>query len=369
MKKNILPQHIPDGQGYTEESLRELNSELRSFAPKGLFAMFGTFIGCLVLASIFKWCINGFIGNLLALITAISMPILVVLISKLSQRGYIKAAEKIGIDQNRLKEAIDNRNKWVAAWGMLPDINSIQSLPQMSPEELKKSKKKRTKRILILIGGVVIVGLLALFAYDRYLAFMSNHVVVELSSRNGSISESEYEEIVDILNRRADKLNARKEDNIEVNLKCKFKDGKIECTTDSNMLNKNTYEDFYMSGAISIVDYDNNVIVASDEIESVDYVAGKSFKDNRLMLKLSQSAFDKLSSADTEVFLQTDYNNVNSKTTGLSNIQYNSSSSFLVNNADGTTVYFSSVYETMYDSIENPLPFEVDIDLIYAYDE
>ena len=43
--KKIVPQHIPNGQNYTEDSLRELNSELSKFAYLALILYLGSEIG------------------------------------------------------------------------------------------------------------------------------------------------------------------------------------------------------------------------------------------------------------------------------------------------------------------------------------
>ena len=48
--KKIVPQHIPNGQNYTEESLRELNSELSKFAYLALILYLGSEIGLFILS-------------------------------------------------------------------------------------------------------------------------------------------------------------------------------------------------------------------------------------------------------------------------------------------------------------------------------
>lgn len=349
----LLPQHIPDGQGYTEEMLRELNSELKKFVPKGLAAMIGSFVGCLALAAFFTWGIGGFIGSVLGVLMMIFMPISIILFSKLAQRGYVNAAKQIGLSPEQLKEAINNRNR-------------DTSQPPSEKIKVKIDKKTIAKRILFIIGGIVLVGLVALFIYDRYLSWDSNRLIVELTSKNGTISQADYEEISTVLNRRAEKKNTEG-DGIPIKLKMTFKDGKIKCETNSNMLNPDNCMDFYMSGVIRIIDSYGNVVADTDDILKIECIQADSILDDQLALTLNESAFDRLKENDLILFLETDYNEINENTKQLSNMKYNYSSAFLVNNADVTTVYCTGATRNMYDSISDRLPVEMNIEIIKKY--
>ncbi|MBR6451588.1 MAG: hypothetical protein IKS87_02690 [Lachnospiraceae bacterium] len=345
----LCPQHIPDGQQYTEEMLRELNSELKKFVPKALAAMIGSFVGCIALGALFTWGIGGLIGGLLGILMMIFMPISMALFSKLAQKGYINAAQRIGLSPEQLKEAIQNRNKDTSP-------NSSEKI------KVRKDKKKNVKRTLLIIGGVVLTGLVALFIYDRYLSWNSNRLIVELSAKNGTISRSDYEEIVAVLNRRAERMNARG-DGIPIKLKCAFKDGVITSESNSNLLNPGNCMDFYMSGVVRIIDTNGTVIVDTEDILKTECIQADTIWNDELALTLSESAFDKLKTCDLSLFLETDYNEINENTKGLSNLEYNYTSSFLVNNADGTTVYFKGATRNMYDSIQDPLPMEMNIEI------
>lgn len=351
--KKIVPQHIPNGQNYTEESLRELNSELSKFAYLALILYLGSEIGLFILSIIFVRVIGGVIGYVLALLMILAMPLCIVLVAKISQKGYMAAAERIGLTPELLKETLDNRNKSVAAWGVIPDE---------TPEQVIKKPidKKKVLKVVSIITAVIFSILIIFLVYDAYKTSISNRMIVEISAEEGEISESDYKDIISILEKRADLWNKNDDSgNIPIELKCESENGKIKCTSNSNMLTEYNYDQFYTSGKISIIDEAGNIVITEDQILDFEFTKGSAPDDNKLKLTFSDEAFEKLRSTEGNVFINTEFTDITAR-----NVPYCNSASYLVENAEGTTCSFNGVPERMSYSLENKLPYRVNVDIL-----
>lgn len=112
----ILPQHIPNGERFTENDLKAVNEKLEHQYKKEAISWVGTLIGMFALGGIMS-AIGGFIGYVLAVICFIgAIPVSAIMASKPGKTTF-KEASQLGIDGETWKSVIANLNQDKYVWG------------------------------------------------------------------------------------------------------------------------------------------------------------------------------------------------------------------------------------------------------------
>ncbi len=368
--KNILPQHIPDGQSFNNESLQVLNKEVRKFGARGLLTIFGTFLVCIVLAIICGKFIGGVIGYCLAALIMIFSPAGIMLSTKRASRKYAALAEKFGLSPEQLNSAIQNRNKNIAAWGELPSETDDRA-PQ-SPEEIKLKKRKKRRRTFLTIGIIAIAAVTGLVAYDFYLTAKSavkDKIVLEIKNKKTSdhISESDYEMITAIIDKRAELVREDCVGDHKVETRYKYKDGTITCTIiDPGWINDVNCEALFVRGDISIVNKDDQeMLIPESEIKKIEYVESSDIATGcTLAFNLKGNSFTKLRLPRIYA-VSLKMGDTIPEYTDFRTSTYNSiSTDWLVEKADGNTCFFNNVNKCYYYAYLNQLPFELEVNVL-----
>ncbi len=352
-RTDILPQHIPDGQQFDEESLKEVNEEIHKLAGKGFLSMFGSVAGCVALSIVSAKIIQGVVGYGLAAVIMIFMPAVMGLMMKISSKGYTDAAKRAGLSVRQLNEAIKNRNGNVAAWGELPADSA-----KLSPEEKKELKKIKRKKLLFVFGIVIAVIGVGLLGYDFYLTNTSNRSDYEITAVNGTVSEDDFKDIERILDDRFDVLKEKMKSDTKPP-KYKLKDGSIICKNNSNILTEYNYQYFFVQGKISIVDDNGNELATDSDVEKAEYIDRKDGKAGTLALTFSEEAYEKIKAYDGVLRIKTG-DKIFDKILLQNN---NFASSWIIEHSVNSTCYFDEVAVGIYIAHEYPLPYEVDVSL------
>jgi len=112
----ILPQHIPNGERFTENDLKSVNDKLEVQYKKEAFCWIGTLIGMFALGGIMS-AIGGAVGYMLAVVCFIgAIPVSTIMARKPSKTTF-KEVAKLGMDNETWKASLANLNEDKYAWG------------------------------------------------------------------------------------------------------------------------------------------------------------------------------------------------------------------------------------------------------------
>lgn len=123
-KKKLLPQHFPNGQRFTEEQLQPLNNAQENLPGRAIGGMIGTAIITIGLALLFSNAIGGVIGNTLAAVVWILLPVGVLLSFSSAMKSVKNAYRQLGITDEEYKIASENLRNDTVADNNVPTVAS-----------------------------------------------------------------------------------------------------------------------------------------------------------------------------------------------------------------------------------------------------